>query len=73
MAFLKENLELLLEKGASINAQDCNGATALMSCCSRRDTDPTPGIEVLLAHNAQLDIKGELRLHMVIFERTFLV
>ena len=53
LAFLKENLELLLEKGASIDAQDCNGATALMSCCSRRDTGNVDGCPHIFAKEAK--------------------
>ena len=58
MAYIKENLELLIEKGADVNAVDVNGCNALMSCCSRRDTDPSKGIEILLKNGTDISAKG---------------
>ncbi|CBY07659.1 unnamed protein product [Oikopleura dioica] len=52
---LAENIQTLIEAKADVNETDCNGATALMTCCSRRDLDPLPGAILLVENGAEIN------------------
>ena len=59
---LAENIQTLIEAKADVNETDCNGATALMTCCSRRDLDPLPGAILLVENGAEINKQGRLKI-----------
>ena len=62
---LAGNIQTLIEAKADVNETDCNGATALMTCCSRRDLDPLPGVILLVESGAEINKQGKDRKNIV--------
>ncbi|XP_076455326.1 ankyrin repeat and SOCS box protein 6-like isoform X2 [Babylonia areolata] len=61
-------VEILLDKGCSINAQDNAGCTALMEACHSNSMDPVETVTLLLHHNANIhltDARGFTALHCI--------